>query len=204
MTEDEARELVRAEVGNEAYRGLERLVELVIAENQRQNLIGPSTIGAIWNRHILDSIQLITLAGPEPGLWLDIGTGGGFPGLAVAFASRRPMILAEPRRRRAEFLADVVDELRLGHVQVRQHKVEQINDIHAAVISARAVSSIVALFSAGSRCSTPQTQWLLLRGANYDNDVQQAMAAWSATFHVEHSLTDPRSRIVVATGVAAR
>ena len=85
MSEEETRCIVQSIVGAAAVRRLEALATLVIAENQRQNLIAQSTIDSLWARHILDSVQLKRFAGKDES-WLDIGTGGGFPGLAIAAA----------------------------------------------------------------------------------------------------------------------
>ena len=68
---------------------LAAFVELVKAEAERQNLISRSTLSSIWARHVVDSAQLASLAGPEGG-WLDVGTGAGFPGLVIAILRSSP------------------------------------------------------------------------------------------------------------------
>ena len=198
MTEEEAREQVRSLVSDSAVERLHRFAELVSAENERQNLIARSTVETMWVRHMLDSVQLIPLA-PADGTWLDIGTGGGFPGLAIAIATPRPMILIEPRRRRAEFLQHAIRSLELDDVAVRQCKVEDVDDVKAAIISARAVAPIDRLIRASSHCAARETCWILPRGASYGMDVEEAEATSSMMFHVEHSLTDPTAAVVVAT-----
>ncbi len=203
MTEKEARERVRDLVGSEAVERLGRLAELVIAENERQNLIARSTVPAIWARHILDSVQLLRW-GKADGVWLDIGTGGGFPGLVVAIASPRPMILAEPRRRRAAFLVDACRHLHLSNVRVAPTRVEAIPAAPVAVISARAVASIGDVLRSAQHCADTDTCWLLPRGVSCQSDVQVARRQWSGAFHVEQSLSDPCGGIVIASGVVAR
>ena len=144
MTEDDARAEVVARFSEALTERLARFAALVVAENAAQNLIAPSTIDHIWARHVLDSLQLLALA-PE-GHWLDIGTGGGFPGLAIAIASERSVTLVEPRKRRARFLADCVDQLGLAdRVTVVAARIASV-DVEADVISAR-----------GERCSAGRT-----------------------------------------------
>lgn len=193
MTEDEAKAYVR-EVAPDAYQRLERFVALVADENKRQNLIAPSTVNLIWSRHVADSLQLLSLAPAKVGSWLDIGTGGGFPGLVIAAASTFAVTLVESRRRRAEFLQKCVDELELGRsVLVKHSKVENVGGRYA-VISARAVSSVDALLAASGHCATSGTRWILPRGAGDALDVESRLGR---LFHVEQSLTDPASRILI-------
>ncbi len=128
----------------------------------------------------------------------------GFPGLAIAAASSaRAMMLVEPRRLRADYLRMAVARLDLPHVTVLQDKIERV-DRSAAILSARAVAGIDALFAAAMACADKKTVWLLPKGKSALEEVAQARRKWHGMFHVEHSLTDPESRIVVATGVRPR
>jgi 16S rRNA (guanine527-N7)-methyltransferase len=182
----------------EALPVLDRLADLVTHENTRQNLIAPSTVPAIWSRHILDSLQLVPLA-PDQGSWLDIGTGGGFPGLVVAAVRRQPTLLVEPRRRRAEFLTGAAAELGLDHVTVHAAKVESV-EARAEIVSARAVASVAALVEAACHVASRDTLWLLPRG-RFDPAELEPLRERRPVFHVEQSLTDPASAILVLRGV---
>ncbi|RZM33276.1 MAG: 16S rRNA (guanine(527)-N(7))-methyltransferase RsmG, partial [Sphingomonas sp.] len=106
MTEDDAQSWTTERFGAEATERLNAFVAMVVEEAPHQNLIAPSTIPTIWDRHVVDSLQLIALAGADTSAkrWLDIGTGGGFPGMVVALVREGPVDLVEPRRRRADFL----------------------------------------------------------------------------------------------------
>ena len=203
MNEEEARRQVAKLVGEATMARLDQLVRLVVEETGKQNLVARSTVEHIWQRHVLDSIQLIRLAPIGWTSWLDIGTGGGFPGLAIACCSAKPVILVEPRRLRAEFLARACLDLRLSHARVVRAKVEQTID-KAAVISARAVASPFALIKAARHCATDRTVWLLPSGAVSDDQVEQLQLDFpEMVFHVEHSLSNPTSRIIVAQSRSA-
>jgi 16S rRNA (guanine527-N7)-methyltransferase len=172
------------------------MVALILEEGERQNLIAPSTIGSIWGRHVVDSLQLVQIAGASEGrTWLDIGTGGGFPGLVVAAVWDGPVILVEPRRRRAEFLEVAAAELGLDNVTVRQVKIEAVRD-RAHVFSARAVAPVATLVEASRGVAWPGARWLLPRG-RMDATDEAVLAAQGIVFHVEHSVTEEGSRIVV-------
>lgn len=113
MTEDEARDWATARFGAEAIGRLDHLAAIVTVESDQQNLIARSTLATIWSRHIVDSLQLAPLA-PDGGDWLDIGTGAGFPGLALAAVQpERRFVLVEPRRLRADFLRETAATLAL-------------------------------------------------------------------------------------------
>lgn len=201
MTEDEARDWIADRFSPKERARLERFAAMVAEETERQNLIAPSTLATLWTRHMVDSLQLVDFA-PVDGAWLDIGTGGGFPGLAVACVRETAVHLVEPRRKRAEFLAHAAEALGLPHVQVHGCKVEAV-DARARVVSARAVAAIPALVEAARHVASRDTIWLLPRG-RVTPDETAGLHAQARVFHVEQSLTDPESKIVVLRGVHGR
>ncbi|WP_066589388.1 16S rRNA (guanine(527)-N(7))-methyltransferase RsmG [Sphingomonas pruni] len=203
MTEEEARDWATARFGAEAIGRLDHLAALVTVESDQQNLIARSTLATIWSRHIVDSLQLAPLA-PDQGDWLDIGTGAGFPGLALAAAQpERRFILVEPRRLRADFLRETAATLALPQVEVVTGKVENFNQ-RVAVISARAVAQVTQVIASAAQCASNETLWLLPKGRSAREEVARAKQRWHGMFHVEQSITDPDSSIVIARGARAR
>lgn len=204
MTEEEAQRWIADRHGVAGVELMDRLAGLVRDEATRQNLIAPSTLKEMWARHIVDSAQLIPLASASPGNWLDIGTGAGFPGLVVAALTDRPIWLVEPRKRRADFLSACCDALGVAsRATVVTGKVERAH-VQAAVISARAVASLGELLGAAQHCSTWNTLWLLPKGRGAREEIASAQQSWHGAFHVEHSVTDPESLIVIAKEVTRR
>ncbi len=193
MTEDDARAWMAEHFSVEINSRVAQFVDVVIAANATQNLISPTTVDTIWGRHVVDSAQLLALAPAGAGSWIDIGTGGGFPGMIVALCWHGRTIMVEPRRRRAVFLQEAVDRFELtGRATVHAAKVEAVQE-KSDVISARAVASVEKLLQAASGCAKPETRWILPRGRSStetDGDL----------FHVEQSITDPESRIVLIDG----
>lgn len=202
MTEDDARDWLISKFGGAALTMLERYTALLLAESDRQSLIAKSTFDKVWSRHIADSAQLVCL-GRTSGQWLDVGSGGGLPGLVVAILRQDRMVLVEPRRKRAEFLTRVAAELGLANITVLQASAQAANG-QPAVISARAVTSLADVLTWTTHLVSRETEYLLPRGANAASDLESAMKAWQGQFHVEQSLTDPNAGIVVATNVRRR
>lgn len=205
MTEDDAREATRAIVGDAALAKLERFADHVRAESTCQNLVSRPTLDVLWHRHMLDSAQLLPLAPDGDGLWIDVGSGAGFPGIVVALATERPVALVEPRRMRADFLREIVAEHGIAHrVTIHQSKVERLDPTHATVISARAVTAVSELLDATAHLATLATVYLLPKGQSATTERDDARRRFEGMFHVEQSITDPSSGIIVASNVRKR
>ncbi|MEH3159862.1 MAG: 16S rRNA (guanine(527)-N(7))-methyltransferase RsmG [Sphingomonas taxi] len=196
MTEDDAKALVADRFGAGAVDRIDSFLHLVVAENDRQNLIAPSTIETIWTRHGLDSAQLMFHVEQSAEKWLDIGTGGGFPGIVVALLFNGAVTMVEPRRKRADFLQACVDHLSIPRATVLARKVEAVAGTFD-VISARAVASVEKLLQAAGPCATPDTRWILPRGRIDPEYLGTLQRDKTHMFHVEHSLTDPASAILI-------
>jgi 16S rRNA (guanine527-N7)-methyltransferase len=179
---------------------LDRFAAMLIKENGRQNLIAASTIPSLWVRHIADSAQLLALDLARSGLWVDLGSGPGLPGLVVAILSPRPMLLVESRRRRCEFLRGVAADLDLTQVEVAEAPLERVETRAAATISARAFAPLDRLIALSTRFSTESTRWLLPKGRNAVKELALLPQPWQRMFHVEQSRTDAESRILVGEG----
>lgn len=210
MTEEEARAWLagRGWLDGIAGQRLERLAALLIAENERQNLVSAASIPHLWGRHIVDSAQLLVLAEARnagDGLWVDLGSGAGFPGLVIACLREAPIALIETRGLRVKFLETCIAELGLSHAHVKQAKVERVGlERRATIISARAFASLEATFAMASHLCDGKTLWLLPKGRSAQLELESATQQWQATFHVERSVTDADSAIVIATDVRRR
>ena len=206
MTEEEARAWIRDGFGVSRETLLDRYGALLRAEAPNQNLIAASTFDTLWARHFVDSAQLVPLASDAPrGMWLDVGSGAGLPGIVAGVLLDRPVMLVEPRARRVEFLQRVISELGLTRVTVQQSKVETYYPTNrVAIVSARAVAELSQLLTSTAHCTDSSTIWLLPKGRNAQSEVEAVQAKWQGVFHVEPSITQPDSGIVVARGVRPR
>ena len=186
-------------VSRETFEKLEAYAALLREESARQNLISAASLDGLWERHILDSAQLIRFEHHPAASWADLGSGAGLPGIVVACMVDGPVTLIEPRRLRAEFLHKAVESLslRASVVCARAERAEGSFDM----ITARAVASLDALLRISLHLSTGKTVWALPKGRSAEKELAEARRAWQGTFQLEQSVTDPESWIVVATGV---
>jgi 16S rRNA (guanine527-N7)-methyltransferase len=192
-------------VSRETLDRLDQLRALVIAESVQQNLVSAATIPHFWVRHIVDSAQLLPLtAKTQPGAWLDLGTGAGFPGMVIAILSDRPIILVESRRKRFEFLREMALVLNLPHVSVHGGRLETLETRSVSVISARAFAPLPKLLDLAARFSRNETLWLLPKGQSAQDELALIDGMWHGKFHVNRSITDENAEILVAEGVSRR
>ena len=189
-------------VSRETFEKLEAYVALLREENERQNLVSAATLDVVWERHILDSAQLARFE-PRPGSsWVDIGSGAGLPGIVIASFVEGRVTLVEPRRLRAEFLHKVSESLEIG-AEVLCAKAERVEG-RFDVITGRAVAQMTQFLKLSAHLSTRNTVWALPKGRNAREELVDAERAWQGVFHVERSVTDADSWIVVGTGVRAK
>jgi 16S rRNA (guanine527-N7)-methyltransferase len=192
------------DVSRETFERIETYVELLKSEVARQNLIAPSTLETVWERHILDSAQLVRFEPHAGAFWADVGSGAGLPGIVVALLVKGSITLIEPRRLRAEFLGSVVDKLGLtDRVDVECAKVERVEG-RFDLITARAVAPLDHLLAITEHLSKSGTVWVLPKGRNAQSELAQAKRNWHCDVRVEQSCTDPDSEILVLTRVGAK
>jgi len=201
MTETEAREwLSGIGVSRETMDRLGVFITILTNEMQHQNLIAVSTVPTIWNRHIVDSAQLLPLAGASVQNWLDLGSGAGLPGLIIALLN--PVLrvtLVESRRKRIDFLERAAEALGLAEqVTVVGSRLEMIETRPFDVISARAFAPLERLLPLAHRFSTTNTRWLLPKGQSAASELAAARGSWQGDFQVVPSVTDPGAAIIVA------
>ncbi|WP_322417177.1 16S rRNA (guanine(527)-N(7))-methyltransferase RsmG [Mesorhizobium huakuii] len=168
--------------------------------NRSINLVAQSTAGDVWQRHILDSAQLARIE-PDATHWVDIGSGGGFPGLVMAFllAERdgASIDLVESNRKKASFLQTVIGQFNLPARVVAR----RIEDSHALVsqpqiVTARALASLSVLLDLSAPWLTSGARGLFHKGRDYRAEVQESVNRWAFDL-VEHpSVTDSQGVIL--------
>jgi 16S rRNA (guanine527-N7)-methyltransferase len=207
LAADRARALALTPVSRETLDRLDRFTETLLAWQQRTNLIAPSTEPKLWTRHVADSLQLLKLAPPQARTWIDLGSGGGFPGLAIACAlADTPgahVHLVESNAKKAAFLREAA---RAAGAPVEVHAIrsEDFVENFAApvdVVTARAVAPLVDLLAAAYPLLTNGARGLFPKGQDVGRELTEAAKCWSIQSSLAPSLTDPRGQIVCVTGL---
>lgn len=170
--------------------------------NPTINLVAPSTLSDLEKRHIGDSLQLADLAGHPTGQWLDIGSGGGLPGLVLAICYRDFKIqLVDSDRRKVAFLQTVIRELSLDHCTTVADRIEDLPPASADNLSARALAPLVRLMPYLARHLAPNGTAWLMKGRNWQAELDAAREQWRFDVVVHASTTDPASAILAIRDV---
>ena len=196
------------DVSRETIQDLEAFVALVTKWTTKINLIAKSSVPHLWDRHIVDSVQLYRFAPNTYEKWVDIGSGGGFPGLVMAIIAKEKQpnasfVLIESDQRKAAFLRTVARELDLT-VTVLADRIEDAIPQSADVVSARALATLSSLLPLAQRHLSQAGTCLLHKGKQAEKEISDAQRNWS--FHIEDhaSITDPEGRILVIQRISPR
>jgi 16S rRNA (guanine527-N7)-methyltransferase len=209
LSADRARALKLTPVSRETLARLDQFVELLLDWQARLNLIAPSTIPHLWTRHVADSLQLIELA-PQAKVWVDFGSGGGFPGIPIACAlADTPgavVHLIESNGKKAAFLRQVVRRLRLP-AKVHAIRAENYGESGggaADVVTARALAPLKVLCDQAFPLIAQGAIAVFPKGQDVEVELTEAAKYWTISAQKVHSKTSPEGCILVIRGLHPR
>lgn len=187
-------------VSRETHEKLGDLLALVLKWSKRINLVSTGSAPDAWARHILDSAQLWAVAGAKGGLWLDVGSGGGFPGLVMAVLARDlapdlRVCLVESDQRKCVFLREAARQLGLV-VDVRASRIEGLERLAPMILTARAVAPLDALLGYAERQLAEGGLAIFPKGKSYADEVAMAQKNWRFDCQVVESMTDSNSVVL--------
>ncbi len=188
------------DVSRETSEALHRYVALLEKWNPRINLVARSSLKDVWTRHVQDSLQLFALSQPGSRHWVDLGSGGGFPGIVIAIlaAEKNPdmkITMIESDQRKSTFLRQALRETGVSGV-VLSERIEDLGPLGATTLSARALADLSQLCGYAVRHLSKDGVALFPKGATWKKELPCARAAWSFSL-VEHtSQTDPNAVIL--------
>ena len=182
MTDAEARARLFRDVSRETRARVEAYHAALLRWQKAINLVSRSTLAEAWARHFLDSAQVFAHRPVQRGLWADLGSGGGFPGLVCAIlgAEAAPDLrfaLVESDRRKATFLQSVARDLGLS-VAVHVARIEALAPLGADVISARALAPLPELLALAAPHLAPDGHALFQKGAGHAAELASARRDW--------------------------
>lgn len=168
-------------VSRETMGALRKYVDLVEKWNPKINLVSKKSLTEIWDRHIADSAQIYQY-GRTQDHWVDLGSGGGFPGIVVAIlamAEETPpkITLVESDQRKCAFLRAAARETG-AQVDVIAKRIEEIPSLEASTLSARALAPLSDLLSFASLHLSPKGTAIFPKGVTYKEEIKEARKKW--------------------------
>ena len=192
-------------VSRETLQKLEDYAALIPEWQRRLNLVSPRSIPEIWHRHLLDSAQLVPLAEKirndrgRPLVWLDIGSGAGFPALVIAIMTGEEVHLVEKSPKKCGFLRAVAERL-APNAHVHNCRVEDLasspNGPAVDVVTARACAPLPRLLEMAYPFLSKGATGLFLKGQHLEEELTQTAKCWRITHKLHQSLTSPGGRIL--------
>jgi len=181
---------------------LDRFVALLAEWQRVHNLVSGSAMGEIWSRHVADSLQLLEHA-PEFRIWVDLGSGAGFPGLVVAIAAvenpERRFILVESNHKKAAFLRAAIRQTganaEVAAERIEEHAPKMAG--HADIVSARALAPLSRICGLAAPYMNPRSALLLLKGGAFGSEEKAARKSWVYDKLTFASATDPDGQVAV-------
>jgi 16S rRNA (guanine527-N7)-methyltransferase len=181
-------------------KSLEDFVILLLQENEKFNFIGKSTVENVWDRHILDSAQLLRFIENKNLKFADFGTGAGFPGFVLSILGLREIHLVEKAFRKADFLRRV-KLLSQNRVFVHQAKIEELSPMEFDCIVSRALAPLDELLNYTKKFLKKNGYCLFLKGKNLNQEIEEAKKKFQFHYELFPSLTSEESNIIKVSNI---
>jgi len=204
LAADKARALALTPVSRETEKRLEQFVDLLLTWQRTTNLVAASTLEKIWTRHVADSLQLIALA-PAAQVWVDFGSGGGFPGVPIACAltDQGTVHLVESNGKKAAFLREAVRKLKL-RAEIHNLRAENFGEMWQGrpdVVTARALAPLKSLCDQAFPLMERGAIGLFPKGQDVEAELTEAAKYWRIEAAKVPSKTSPDGCVVRVTGL---
>ncbi len=209
LASDKKRALALTPVSRETEARLDRFVALLLEWNAKTNLVAPSTLPELWTRHIADSLQLVDLA-PGARIWVDLGSGGGFPGIPIACVlagqSNARVHLVESNGKKAAFLREAVRATGVPAV-VHAERIENFGDsfmTEVHVVTARALAPLKSLCDQSFPLLSKGAIGLYPKGQDVEAELTETAKYWKVRSQLAPSRTAADGRIVIVRSLEPR
>ena len=187
-------------VSRETLNGFYEYETLLSKWNEKINLVSKNTLVDIWERHFLDSGQIIKHVEASGKRWVDVGSGAGFPGLVVALLLRDrkidcDLVLVEKNPKKGFFLSEVIRKLKLS-VEVVNDNIDTLEPLNADILTARAFSELNNLIEIAFRHRKKEGICLFLKGENYRMELDKTLNYWFFDYDIVDSLSSSSGKII--------
>jgi 16S rRNA (guanine527-N7)-methyltransferase len=187
-------------VSRETYEKLELYEKLLLKWQNSVNLVSRETLNNIRKRHIEDSLQIIPyILGKKV---IDIGSGGGFPGMVLAISGKFSVTCVDSDRKKMVFLSEVA-RITKTDVCLFVDRVENLLQNDFETVCARGFSKLSTLLTITDQLSSTK-HGVFLKGANFENEIEEASLLFDFEYDIYPSKTDKRGRIIVVNSIQKR
>lgn len=176
-------------------KNLESYRDFLIDYNNKINLIGKSTIEDIWNRHIIDSLQILKLIENKNIKAADLGSGAGLPGIPLSIAGIKEMHLFEKSPRKCEFL-EQAKKFSKNKIIVRNENLNDTIDNSFDLIVSRALANLSLLLKFSKNLAHKNSKLIFLKGKKIYEEIAEAEKEWNFTYKLHNSITSDEGKII--------
>ena len=187
-------------VSRETLKGFYEYKTLLSKWNEKINLVSKNTLVDVWERHFLDSGQIIKHLEASGKRWVDVGSGAGFPGLVVALLLRDrkidcDLVLVEKNPKKCFFLNEIIRKLNLS-VEVVNDNIYTLEPLNADILTTRAFSELNNLIEIAFRHRKKEGICLFLKGENYRIELDKTLNYWFFDYDIVDSLSSSSGKII--------
>ena len=168
---------------------IEFFISQIINYNKHTNLVGKSTIENIWERHVLDCLQLSKHINEKKLKIFDIGTGAGLPGILLSIIGYKNVLMVDSVKKKTDFIKGVVKELTLS-ARVQNKRIEKVKGVKQDIIVSRALAPLSKLLTYALLHSEKNTTLLFLKGRSVNNEIEIAMKNFDFDFKKFESVSN--------------
>ncbi|MCP5362543.1 MAG: 16S rRNA (guanine(527)-N(7))-methyltransferase RsmG [Rickettsiaceae bacterium] len=180
-------------VSREVTHALLNYQNLLLKWNKAINLISRNSEKDIWERHILDSLQLLKYIDFSD-IIIDIGSGGGFPGIVLSICGVKNTVLIESDKKKSVFLAQA-SKLSSNKIIIVDERIDEKFNMNCDILTSRGFSSVTNILGVTEGIKI-QKKMLLLKGKNYEKEIIEAQKHWVFDFNLHNSITSGEGKIV--------
>lgn len=182
---------------------IEFFITSIINHNQHTNLVGKSTIENIWDRHVLDCLQLTKYISNKKLKILDLGTGPGLPGVLLSIIGYQNVLMIDSIKKKTDFVKKMVKELSLS-AKIQNKRIEKTPTSQQDIILSRALAPLIKLLTYARMHSNKNTTSLFLKGRNVNNEINKAMKEFFFDFEKIESISSGDGFILQINNIKAK
>ena len=193
------------DVSRETLSSLNLYAELIDKWNPAINVVSKASLPDLWTRHIIDSAQIYRHISNSAQRCIDLGSGGGLPGIVLAILSAedhssRHFTLVESDQRKATFLKEAARIIGLN-ITVQACRIEVLRPADAEFLTARALAPLSKLIGIASRHLDRSGTCLFSKGETYQREIDEAFKFYTFNCEIISSITDPKCAILKIDGI---